>query len=139
MKTPTALVILSLLSGCTYFNAGNSGRPAQTLAQADLPPAATAPVAPNAGAIGDELLSAQAAYRQAVHTQNRNGNTIANLQAKLADAEKRKQQADADISRYRTELQQASEAKTGTDSATQAAGQRLNAAWQAARQAGLVQ
>lgn len=135
-----ALLALASLSGCAYFNTGSSvqSAPQSGFGSTGLPSAATAAVAPNSGAAGDELLSAQAAYRQAVQTQNSNDRRISSLQTKLADAEKRKQEADADISRYRTELQQASEAKTGNDSATQAAGTRLNAAWEAARQAGLV-
>lgn len=136
MKPVLIVALVFALSACAYL------RPSGQLANglpANLPPAATAKIAAGSGGEGDELLSAQAAYREAIRQQNRSDGNITSLQNRLRDAERRKQEADADISRLRTELQQASEAKTGTDSATQAAGQRLNAAWTAARQAGLVQ
>lgn len=135
MKPFLAVFLLFPLSACTFNNPfGSTAEPAP----ANLPPAATAQVAAGSGAVGDELLSAQVAYREAIRQQNRSDGNIASLQRKLHDAERRKQQADDDITRLRAELHQASESKTGTDSATQAASQRLNAAWKAARQAGLV-
>lgn len=85
-----------------------------------------------------ELMSAQAAYRQALQAQNKGDSKIVDLQSKLKNAEERRQAAENDISRYRAELQQASEAKTGHDSALKAAGERLDAAWRAAEQAGVL-
>ncbi len=85
-----------------------------------------------------ELLSAQAAYRQALQAQNKGDNKIADLQNKLKNAEERRQAAENDISRYRAELQQASEAKVNHDSTLKAAGERLDAAWRAAQQSGVL-
>ncbi|WP_107688295.1 hypothetical protein [Neisseria wadsworthii] len=135
MKPLSAAFLLLSLSACTFNNPFSS---TAEPAPANLPPAATAQVAAGSGVVGDELLSAQAAYREAIRQQNRSDGHIASLQRQLHDAERRKQQADDDITRLRAELHQASESKTGTDSATQAASQRLNTAWEAARQAGLV-
>ena len=47
----------------------------------------------------DELLSAQAAFRQALSAQNSTGSEIANLQSNLTAARARAQQAQADVAR----------------------------------------
>ncbi|MDO5640550.1 MAG: hypothetical protein Q4G28_11860 [Neisseria sp.] len=85
----------------------------------------------------DELLSAQAAFRQALSAQNSSGSKIASLQSNLSSAQSRMQQAQADVSRLEGELQAAQAEKTQNDSLLQAAGERLNAAWSAARSAGV--
>ena len=87
----------------------------------------------------DELLSAQAAFRQALSAQNSTGSEIANLQSNLTAARARAQHAPARAARYEGELQTATAAKAQNDAALQAAGERLNAAWSAARSAGVAQ
>ena len=86
-----------------------------------------------------ESLSAHAAFRQALSAQNSTGSEIANLQSNLTAARARAQQAQADVARYEGELQTATAAKAQNDAALQAAGERLNAAWSAARSAGVAQ
>ncbi|MDO5059926.1 MAG: hypothetical protein Q4D82_08265, partial [Neisseria sp.] len=78
------------LSACSYFSA-----PSQTGFQTA---ANTAPQQL------DELMSAQAAFRQALSAQNSGDSVIINLQNKLADAQKRKLEAEADIQRLSAEL-----------------------------------
>ena len=67
----------------------------------------------------DELLSAQAAFRQALSAQNSTGSEIANLQSNLTAARARAQQAQADVARYEGELQTATAAKAQNDAALQ--------------------
>ncbi len=81
----------------------------------------------------DELLSAQSAFRQALSAQNSSGSKIASLQTDLTAAQNRMQQAQADVTRLQGELQTAQAEKTQHDATLQAAGERLNAAWAAAR------
>ncbi|UOO81847.1 hypothetical protein LVJ83_13230 [Uruburuella testudinis] len=81
----------------------------------------------------DELLGAQAAFRQALSAQNSSGSKITSLQTDLAAAQSRLQQAQADVTRLEGELQTEQAAKAQHDAALQAAGERLNAAWSAAR------
>ncbi len=85
-----------------------------------------------------DLMSAQAAYRQALQVQNSSDSNLLSLQSKLSDAEQRKANAENDITRYRAELQQASQIKAANDATLKAAGDRLNAMWQAAQQAGIL-
>ncbi|QEY25136.1 hypothetical protein [Neisseria zalophi] len=89
-----------------------------------------------ADSVNDELYSAQAAYRTALRAQSSSSGRVATLQTDIAAAQARIQQAQADIARMQQELQEETAKKAQADSALQAAGQRLNAAWQAAHAAG---
>ncbi|EGV35157.1 hypothetical protein [Neisseria weaveri] len=88
-----------------------------------------------ASAPEDELLSAQAAYRDTLKAQTHNSRRIASLQAELEQAKIRLQSAQADISRLETELQNETAEQSRHNSALQAAGARLDAAWKASRNA----
>ncbi|MGF6147567.1 Uncharacterised protein [Kingella potus] len=81
----------------------------------------------------DELLSAQAAFRQALSEQNSTGSKLAFVEEKLTGAQQRKAAAEADIQTYTQQLEQMRQQKAADDNALQQAGERLNAAWQAAR------
>ncbi|KLT72841.1 hypothetical protein PL75_05960 [Neisseria arctica] len=87
----------------------------------------------------NDLLGAQAAFRQALSAQNSNGGKIVSLQRDLAAAQARLQQTQAEITRLEGELQAATAAKAQNDNALQEAGARLNAAWAAARASGTAQ
>lgn len=84
-----------------------------------------------ADSINDELMSAQAAYRDALKVQNHSGGRIASLQSGIAFEQKRIKQAEADIAKMQAQLQEETARKAQADSALQAAGARLDAAWQA--------
>lgn len=88
-----------------------------------------------ADAVSDELLSAQAAYRAALKTQHSSGSRIASLQSGISGAQSRIKQAEADIAKMQGELQEETAKKAQADSALEAAGRRLDAAWQASRDA----
>lgn len=79
----------------------------------------------------DELLSAQAAFRQALSEQNTVDANLSGLQQKLVSAQQRKASAEADIQAYTQQLGEAQQRKAANDAALQQAGERLNAAWQA--------
>lgn len=95
--------------------------------------------APALADVGDELLSAQAEFRQAMQAQTHYSQMIANLQTRLAAAEARQKEAEAEAASLKAELDVATAARTQTDATLQAAGSRLNAAWEAARQSGIRQ
>ncbi|HFC6393823.1 hypothetical protein [Neisseria bacilliformis] len=80
----------------------------------------------------DELLSAQAAFRQALSEQNSIGSKLTFAEEKLTNARQRKAAAEADIQTYTQQLEQMQQQKAANDTALQQAGERLNAAWQAA-------
>ncbi|WP_049255834.1 hypothetical protein [Neisseria bacilliformis] len=80
----------------------------------------------------DELLSAQAAFRQALSEQNSIGSKLTFAEEKLTNARQRKAAAEADIQTYTQQLEQMRQQKAANDTALQQAGERLNAAWQAA-------
>lgn len=84
-----------------------------------------------ADSAGDELVSAQAAFRQALSSQTAGQGKIADLQKRLTDAQNRKAALEADIAKLTTELGEAQQAQTTFDSTLKQAGDRLNAAWQA--------
>ncbi len=79
----------------------------------------------------DELMSAQAAFRQALAAQNSTDAGLIHLQQRLEDAQRRKASAEADIQAYSQKLAEAQQQKAANDSALKQAGERLNAAWQA--------
>ena len=79
----------------------------------------------------DELMSAQAAFRQALAAQNSIDAGLTYLQQRLEDAQRRKATAEADIQAYSQKLAEAQQQKAANDSALKQAGERLNAAWQA--------
>ena len=83
-------------------------------------------------ALLDELLSAQAAFRQALSEQNSIGSKLTFAEEKLTNARQRKAAAEADIQTYTQQLEQMQQQKAANDTALQQAGERLNAAWQAA-------
>ncbi len=87
----------------------------------------------------DELSSAQAAFRQALSAQNSTGSEIANLQATSPPRAPVRSRHKPMWPAMRGELQTATAAKAQNDAALQAAGERLNAAWSAARSAGVAQ
>ncbi|WP_274585772.1 hypothetical protein V6667_09650 [Neisseria leonii] len=87
---------------------------------------------PGAAAEGD-LISAQAAFRQALAVQNTDDARMVKLQTDLAAAQKRKADADADIGRLNAELEAAKQQKAANDEILKQAGERLNRAWQAAK------
>lgn len=93
--------------------------------------AVLAAAAAHAGPAEDALLSAQAAYRNVLKTQNSNDSKLISLQTELADAHKRVQQAQADITRLQGAIQTATALKAETATALQQAGQQLDAAWAA--------
>ena len=80
----------------------------------------------------DELLSAQAAFRQTLSEQNSIGSKLTFAEEKLTNARQRKAAAEADIQTYTQQLEQMRQQKAANDTALQRAGERLNAAWQAA-------
>ena len=79
----------------------------------------------------DELMSAQAAFRQALAAQNSIDAGLTYLQQRLEDAQRRKASAEADVQAYSQKLAEAQQQKAANDSALKQAGERLNAAWQA--------
>ncbi len=79
----------------------------------------------------DELMSAQAAFRQALAAQNSTDAGLTYLQQRLEDAQRRKASAEADVQAYSQKLAEAQQQKAANDSALKQAGERLNAAWQA--------
>lgn len=79
----------------------------------------------------DALMNAQNAYRTALKNQNNNDSKLVNLQVELADAQKRAQTAQADITRLQSEIQAATTLKTQQATALQQAGEALNNAWNA--------
>lgn len=81
----------------------------------------------------DELLSAQAAYRDALKAQSTGGNRIATLQSELSAAQSRLKQAQADVVGLQEKLHKETAAQAQADNAFQAASKRLDAAWKAAR------
>ncbi|MDO1510969.1 MULTISPECIES: hypothetical protein [unclassified Neisseria] len=81
----------------------------------------------------DELLSAQAAYRDALKAQSTGSNRIAALQSELSAAQARLKQAQADVVGLQEKLREETAAQTQADSTLQAASKRLDAAWKAAR------
>lgn len=84
-----------------------------------------------AGPAEDALLSAQSAYRSALKAQNDNDSKLITLQTNLADANKRAQQAQEDITRLQSEIQAATAVKTQQETVLQQAGQQLDSAWNA--------
>ncbi|MBF0803155.1 MULTISPECIES: hypothetical protein [unclassified Neisseria] len=88
-----------------------------------------------ADTVADELFSARAAYQAALKVQNGSSRRIASLQSDIASAQRRIKQAQADIEKMQGELQEETAKKAQADTALQAAGQRLDAAWQASRDA----
>lgn len=90
---------------------------------------ASAPVF--ADAASDELMSAQAAFRQALSNQTSGQGKIADLQNRLQSAQSRKAALEAEITKLSAELTEAQQAQTTYDGTLKAAGDRLNAAWQA--------
>lgn len=77
------------------------------------------------------LLSAQSAYRSALKAQNDNDSKLITLQTNLANAQKRAQQAQEDITRLQSEIQAATAVKTQQETVLQQAGQQLDSAWNA--------
>ena len=84
----------------------------------------------------DELLSAQQAFRQALTNQNPSHSKMQALQSQLAEAQQRKMSADADFEKLTALFNEAQQQKQNHDALLQQAGERLNAAWQAARGTG---
>lgn len=89
-----------------------------------------------AGPAEDALLSAQSAYRTALKTQSENDGKLITLQTNLENAQKRAQEAQADIVRLQSEIQAATQAKTQQAAVLQQAGQKLDEAWNAVYGAG---
>ena len=81
----------------------------------------------------DELLSAQAAFRQALSQQNSVDSKLAFAEEKLTNTRQRKAAAEADIQTYAQQVEQMRQEKAANDAVLQQADARLNAAWQAAR------
>ncbi len=81
----------------------------------------------------DDLLGAQAAFRQALSAQNTGDSKIISLQSSLEAAQKRKADAEAEVGRLTAELEAAKQQKAANDEVLKQAGERLNRAWQAAK------
>lgn len=86
-----------------------------------------------ANSVENELLSAQTAYRKALHDYNQFDLKISTLQSNLNAAEARLSAAQGETERLRAELQQTNEAKQQQSNLLQTAGERLDNAWRAAR------
>lgn len=80
-----------------------------------------------------ELLSAQKAYQAALKSQTDSTSRTLTLQSQLKDAQARLERTQAEVVRLQGQLNEADVQRQQHDSALQAAGARLDAAWAAVR------
>lgn len=86
-----------------------------------------------ANAVDDELLSAQAAFRLALKTQGEYEQKVLSLREQLNQAQQRKAATEADVNRLSQQLNEVQQQKVSSDDALKQVGERLDAAWKAAR------